>query len=171
MAKAQSIDFANMAALSVQESALNTLTFKKLDAQISINEKIAWLINRLEIFVDISAGQLNATGDAISVALTRSNLVTNLLDMTEGSILWNAFMQRQDFGAAATMILLQEPFTWDFSTFPGGGLITPPTPLYGAVKGTGCVAANLVQIRLWYQTLELTPEQYWQLVESVRIIA
>lgn len=171
MAKAQMDEFANVAALTVVESAANTLTFKKLDTQTSINEKIGWLINRLEFFLDISATQWNANLDSVSMALTRSNLVTNLIDLTEPAILWNAFIQRTDIGTAATSWLVREPFVYDFSTLPGGGLLTPPTPLYGAVKGVSCTAANTLYLRIYYQTIDLTPEQFWQLVESVRIVS
>jgi len=54
---------------------------------------------------------------------------------------------------------------------PGGGLIVPPNPLYLGIKGTGLAAAQAVSCRFWYTTIELTPDEYWELVEARRIIS
>lgn len=170
MAKTSGIEYANIAAVKCVESAANTLTFKKFDTQTSVMSKIAWLINRIDIFIDVSATQWNANLDSVSMALTRSNLMTSLIDLTEGAILWNAFIQRTDIGTSATSWFLREPFVYDFSTLPGGGLLTPPTPLYAAVAGVSCTAANTMYMRLYYQPIEMQGEEFWQLVESVRII-
>lgn len=171
MANKAMVEYANMAAVKVVESAPNTLTFKKLDTQVSITDKVAWLINRIQLVVDINATQWNANLDSFKIALVRSNLLLDITDQTDAAVLWGMFAQRTDIGTAATSWLLIEPFVFDFSTFPGGGILTPPTPLWGAVQGTSCTAAITAQLRIHYQPIQLQDSEFWQLVESVRIIS
>jgi len=167
--------FANIAAIQCDESAANTLTYKKLETGIAVFEKVAWLISRIEYAINnIGAAQLNATGDTIRLALTVSNMLASLssgIQQTASEVLHAMLIQRQDYGAAASGGLHIQPFAFDFSMLPGGGILVPPTAIYLAVQGEGCVAANTAWARIYYTTRQLSTEDYWQLVEARRIIA
>ena len=74
-------------------------------------------------------------------------------------------------GTPANFAFMDIPIVVDFSTLPGGGIIVPPNPLYLAAKGLGLGAAQSVSVRFWYTNIALKPEEYWELVESRRIIS
>jgi hypothetical protein len=163
--------FANYAIVSVVESAPNTLTFKKLETGVSMNEKIAWILNRIEYTVSsLLAAQFNADGDAFTFGLAVSASFASAA-ITEATILdWNQ-ITRQDFGAAATASMIRQPFTKDFSSLPMGGILVPPNPLYIFGQGTSLVGAMTAIARIHYTTLSLTTDQYWELVEARRVLS
>jgi len=167
--------FANIASIQCDESAANTLTYKKLETGIAVFEKVAWLICRVEYMVNnLAAANFNSDTDNVKVALTVSNMLTSLASgvmQTASEVLHAMQLQRLDYGAAASGFHSLQPFVFDFSFLPGGGILVPPTAIYLAVQGTGCVSANTVWARIYYITRELTTEDYWQLVESRRIIS
>lgn len=171
MAKQSAADkFCNTAVIQCTESAANTLTFKKLETGVPLFEKVAWLIHRLEYFInDISATQFNATGDYMTLALTASAAVATLT-MEDPACIDLLQVRRSDFGAAANAGMDVFPWVRDFTTLPGGGIIVAPNPLYLAAKGAGLVAASASLVKILYTNYPLSPDEYWELVESRRII-
>lgn len=162
--------FANYAIISVTESAANTLTFKKLETGISITEKVAWILSRVEYFVTpINSTQWAQADDGIDWGLSLSNAFTTP-GLAENTIIDLNFVARKDFGTAASAILLHGPWVKDFSQLPGGGILVPPTPLYLFAKGATAAAAHTVVARIHYTTLQLAIDQYWELVESRRVL-
>lgn len=162
--------FANFAIVTVTESALNTLTFKKLETGISLTEKVAWVIARVEYWPDpLNAAQFNGTGDLFAYGLSVSNAFAGPTPVETAILDFNA-IYREDLGAAASGFFLQRPFTKDFTSLPSGGIIVPPSPLYLYAKGTGLVAAGNVTARIYYTLLTLAVDQYWELVEARRIL-
>lgn len=170
MAKTQQDKFANQAVIYCIESAANTLTFKKLETGISLFEKMAWLISRVEYFITgMTATAFGATDDQLDVALTTTDQLV-ALSLENNAILDMFSIHRVDLGAAATGGFHVRPITKDFSTLPGGGLICPPNPLYLGIKGTALTGANGCRAKIFYTTYELTPDEYWELVEARRMI-
>lgn len=168
--KANLDKFANYAIITCLESAPNTLTFKKLETGISITEKVAWIIHRIEYFLGaIAAAQFNADQDAQVFGLSVSNAFATP-QLTENTILDLNSLIRVDLGAAATGSWERQPYTKDFTQLPSGGLLVPPTPLYLFNKGTSLVAASTVTARLHYTTRALVVDEYWELVESRRVL-
>lgn len=162
--------FANLAVITVIESAANTLTFKKLETGISLMDKVAWIINRIEYLVsDLTSTQFNASADSLKIGLSVSNAFSSA-DFNEPSILDLNLYQRIDWGAAASGVMTLTPFIKDFSSMPSGGIIVPPVPLYLFAKGNNLVGASTVVARLWYTLLPLATDQYWELVEARRVI-
>lgn len=163
--------FANMAIITVTESALNTLTFKKLETGIGLMEKVAWIINRIEYLIsDIGAAMFNASGDFLSFGLSLANSWT-YPNLYETTILdWNKFV-RQDIGAAASGSFEIQPIVKDFSSLPGGGILVPPNPLFGYAMGAGLTGPETVTMRLHYTLLPLATDQYWELVEARRVVS
>ncbi len=165
--------FANMATITVTESAANTLTYKKLETGMSLFEKYAWIINRIEYFFTFNATLFNASADTLALALTttntRSTIMTNAT-FTDPSVLDLLQITRTDIGAAASGFMITNPIVKDFSSLPGGGLIAPPAPMYGAAEGSSLVSATTSIIKLYYTILELNTEDYWELVEARRLL-
>jgi len=172
MAKAPAKDqFVNQAVINCLESAANTLTFKKLETGISLFEKMAWLIQRVEyFFADMTATVFNSTGDKVTVAISTTDQLASL-SISNAAVLDILAVQRRDFGAAAVADLYSEPYTKDFSMLSGGGLLVPPNPLYLGVVGSGMAAAMEAVVKIFYTNVELSIDQYWELVESRRIIS
>jgi len=166
--------FSNIASISVLESAANTLTYKKLETGVSMFEKYAWIINRIEYFFPVDAAVFNATTDTLALALMANNVRATILtaatfqDMSVLDMIW---ISRQDYGAAASGGMNVLPLVKDFSQLPGGGLIVPPAPLYGAAQGTGLVSASQSVIKIYYTVLELAADEYWELVEARRLLS
>jgi len=176
MAEKRATDkFANIASITLQESAANTLTFAKLETGVALFEKMAWIIHRLEILYSTDiASVFNANADFTLVALCATNQITSIAGgatITNPAILYGRKFSRVDFGTAASGFVREEPFVVDFSTLPGGGLIVPPNPIYGAIQGNSEAAAALVYLRLYYTQYALAESEYWELVEARRIIS
>lgn len=163
--------FANQAVITCTESAANTLTFKKLETGISLFEKLAWIIHRIDYYISNRlAAEFNGDGDSLAFALTTTDQLTSLALSNAAVLDWMEWM-RADYGTAAAMVPAVSPITKDFASLPGGGLIVPPNPLYLGVKGTGLVAADTVTVKFYYTNRALSPDEYWELVESRRIIS
>jgi hypothetical protein len=165
--------FANMATIICIESAANTLTYKKLETSFGTFEKIAWIIHRIEYFFTNASTAFNGTDDLLYCALmtgnTRNDLLTNTI-FTDPQVLDLFAMTRWDFGAAGSGFTLTKPTIRDFSQMPSGGLIVPPSPLYGAVQGSGLAAAGSIVMRIYYTIKELATDEYWELVEARRLL-
>lgn len=169
-AKTKIDSYANVAALKVTESAANTQTSTKFAFPFSIMDKMGILMHRIEYEVTNGAN-LAASVDRVTMALTTAASVTDITDVTDPQIIDSVRFTRYDFGAAASGILLRQPFVKDFSSLPGGGVLMAPNPLYMMVEGFSVAAAFIVQVRLYYTYMNMTTEEYWQLVESRRIIS
>jgi len=163
--------FANIAYLEVVESAANTLTFAQLQlATTLMSEKMALIIHRLEYyFVDLAS--FNSTGDFLQIALTVSNTITSLTDMSQPEILTFNRIARLDLGAAATGRLIMQPYEKDFTSLPGGGILVPADRMYLGIQGSGMAAACTARMRLYYTVKALTKEDFWDLIEARRIMS
>lgn len=162
--------FANLAVIGVTESAANTLTFKKLETGISLFEKMAWIIHRIEYYVEVLAAAFNGDADFLDLGISTTDQLT-AVSFSNNAVVDKLEVQRSDFGAAAVAILQQKPLYKDFTNLPGGGLILPPNPLYGFICGGGLASARSATIRLFYTNYPLSADEYWELVESRRLIS
>jgi len=162
--------FANLAVITVVETAANTLTFKKLETGISLFEKVAWVISRVEYDVAFGMPYFDAHGDQIEIALTATDQLTSLA-YANNALIDKLTITRIDTGTPATSIMGIRPWVKDFATLPGGGIIVPPNPLYLAAKGLSLTAAMTAIVRLFYTNLQLSVDQYWELVEARRMIS
>lgn len=173
MKKSSSESFANMATITVTESAASTLTFKKLETGQSILDKVAWIIHRIEYYFTPLATLFDGTGDNLCVGISTTNVRSSNLTTeayTDPTNIDLIKIFRADFGAAAAGSLVSIPVVRDFSALPSGGLIIPPAPVYGFAQGSGLAAASTAIMKIWWTSLELTTDDYWQLVEARRLM-
>lgn len=159
---------ANVAAILVTESAANTQTSAQFNFPYSVMDKMALNICRIEYWLD--ASQLNSAGDWVCAALTTGKALVSIQDQTDPGLLDSHRIMRRDLGAAASGILEVVPFIKDFSMMPGGGLLVAPTPLYAMIQSFGAAAANAAWVKVFYTYMQLATDEYWELVESRRII-
>ena len=163
--------FANQAVIVCTESAANTLTFKKLETGISLFEKVAWLISRIDYFLHLGTlDLLLGAADAVYCGLTATDQMASLA-LTNAAVIDLLYMGFCLRGAAASFEIKECMVTHDLSTLPSGGIIVPPNPLYGAIVGGSLAAAATITIKIFYTNYQLSVEEYWELVESRRIIS
>ncbi len=163
MAKQTKDRYVNTAFGSVTESAANTLTFNEIQTSISIFEKVAWIISRIEWYLPTATlALLAAADDLFDMALTASNNISSLALNAAAVIDLNTF---QNGNVAPSW-----PMVRDFSQLPGGGKIIAPRPLYVALKGTSVASAGSVQCRISFLQMVLTPDEYIELIDFYRIV-
>jgi hypothetical protein len=161
---------AQHAAITVTESAANTLTFQQLQTGAALFERRALMIHRIEYIPSMATVNLLLdSSDLIIMGLSTSSSITDLEPSNP-----NIFDQLQigmiDIGTVANMQLLFHPIVHDFAMLPGGGLLLPGYPVYGFVKGTSIASACIVRFRFQFTAIQLKPEEYIELVEASRII-
>jgi hypothetical protein len=166
--------FANVFGIGLTESAANTLTYRRLETGFSLADKIAWVIHRLEYYLAFSrAVVFNTTGDEMVMGVCLSNVFSTMASAvvyTDPAVVDWLHLRREDYGVAASGEVVYEPYVKDFTNLPGGGLIVPPVPVFGFIQGTGCASAGVSVIKGFYTVRELSTDDYWQLVESRRVI-
>lgn len=162
--------FANIAYLSVTESAANTLTFAQLQmATMMMDAKYALIIHRAEWFIGDLAS-LNSSTDRINIALTLTDRITDIGDQSQPEVLFYQRIARFDLGAAATGNFVDFPKSRDFTNLPGTGILVPADRLYIGIQGAGAAAAMQVNMRLYYTVKELETADYWDLIEARRVM-
>jgi hypothetical protein len=161
--------FANIAATYFAMTTLNTARFVKFDFPFSIMDKVGLLINRMEYIIG-GLDKLNSTLDWAIGGLACASTVADTEDTRDPLIVDQYKLQRIDMGTAASGMIVEAPFMKDFSGLPGGGILVPPSPLYAFMDSDGASDVMTLRIRIYYQYLELSPEDYWQLVESRRVV-
>ena len=162
--------YANVAAIDLTESAANTLTTAKFAFPFSIMDKMGILISRVEYELANLSSVLAASADQIIAGLV-AGTAPDMTNPADPLVIDTYKTTRLDFGAAASGVVVQQPFIKDFSTLPGGGILVAPNPLYVAILGVSAGAAGRVKVRLFYTYFEMSTDEYWQLVESRRIIS
>lgn len=162
--------YANVAAVSVGESVAGTLASAKFAFPFSIMDKMGLLIQRIEYF-PAALSQLNSTGDEVRMALLSKASVTDITNQSDPSVIDSYVFTRMDLGTAASGLLLSRPVTRDFTTLAGGGILVAPGALYAAVQSAGAGGAMSMWIRLYYTYMQLSADEYWQLVESRNVIS
>jgi hypothetical protein len=167
-------NFANQATIVCVESAPTVLTFKKLEVGYSVFEKVAWIIHRIEYYLSAATALLDASGEAVMMALCAANTpasIATLASYTDPAIIDFFYRARSDFGVAASGWIEEIPFTKDFSSLPGGGIIVPPYPLYGAIQSVGAAGSLTGVIKLWFTEQKLDEASYWALVNARRLLS
>lgn len=171
MAKTGSLGvYSGSTQIQVTESAANTLTFQRLATGIAPAERIGWVLAKFQML--IGAGEwakFNSSGDALTIALTVSNQLT-ALSFNDPAIMDLIEVSRIDLGTAASGLFVHGMIEHDFSTLPGGGLLMLPNPVYLGIKGTGLSAAASCVARLYFQTVEMSDSDYFNLVQSRQIL-
>lgn len=170
MAKKTIDKYANVAAMTLTEAVAGTFISAKFTFPFSIMDKMALLISRLEYWPG-GLNQLNSSGDYILGGLLAASSVVDMRVQSDPLVIDSFSFGRIDLGAAASGVFVNMPWIKDFSTLPGGGILVAPNPLYLGLLSSGAAGVTNLSIRLYYTYMELETDEYWQLVESRRIIS
>jgi hypothetical protein len=161
--------YANKFYGSVVESAANTLTFKEIQTSVDTFSKRAWILHRLEWYIPpASVNLILAADDVIQLALVASDKLS-ALDLSSSAVI-DLMELSQSLATAVGFAHRVMPFARDFNTYPGGGLIITPRPLYVAVKGASLASAVTVAVRGYFTAKELSADEYLELVDFYRIV-
>jgi len=162
--------YANLAALYVLQDVANTVKYTSFNFPFSVMDRIGLIVSRIE-YQPTALQQLDASADTIEVGVSVANNLADPYDVTDARLVdYQTMIRRQD--AAPTSSYLERlPIIKDFSTLPGGGLLIAPNPLYAFVHTGGAGAVMGLRVRFWYTWMVMAAEDYWQLVESRRVVA
>lgn len=169
MASTMSDVYPNKGYAVVTESAANTLTFSEIQTNVSIFEKVAWLLQRIEwYFTYATYALLGDSGDTIDAALCSSNQITALSLSNPGVIdLMTMYkLEASDVGYNYQM----QPLVRDFGSLGGGGLLIAPRPLYVGIKGTGVASVATAACRFYFKQIQLKPDEYLELIDFYRLV-
>jgi hypothetical protein len=170
MAKLKGEGFANMAYLTVTEAVAGTLKFAKLQvASEFVGPSRAMVIHRMEL-VFTGLNNLNTSADWIDVALTLSDRVTDISDLSQAEVIVWGQKLRLDIGTAASGLIIENPQLREFENMPGGGLLVPVDFLYLGVKSTGAAGVCGASARIYYSALELDTASYLELLQARRVL-
>lgn len=169
--KQSSMDkYSNMAAVTATPGSADAFASTKFAFPFSIMDKVGLLLSRIEYFVNTLSG-LNGGTDYIYAGLATAASLASIADSADPLMVDSIRLVRVDMGTAASSLIFELPLVRDFSNLPGGGLLVAPNPLYLWTQSNGAGAVMTVSCRLWYTYIEMAPDEYWQLVESRRVIS
>jgi len=163
--------FANIATIEVVSSGANVLTFQEMRTQVGIQpdrkSANAVIIDEIDYFVNIAAlNEFTANGDIAKIAITISNAVSDLEDITDRRILHSALLARTDFGTAAGGQFTIMPIVFQF--FPP--LITAERSLFLAVHTAGLASAMTLRARIYHRVVEIKQAEFIELAEVFRLV-
>lgn len=164
MAKTSPDKYANVAFGSVTMSAANTLTFSQIQMGVGLFEGKAMILHRVSFRPSfVSVHELAAATDRLVMALTTSNRLSSIIDVTDPSIIGNVDLI--SLGAAIEVVRL--PFQIDYSNLPGGGKLLACNPIYAAMWTSGAAAASAMKVDLEFTFVELSPQDYLEVIQSM----
>ncbi len=162
--------FSNIARIAITMSAPNVLSFQRMYSGVSQFEKVCWVIHRIEYFLTVGMlAEMTVDADEITMALTTTDAIS-ALNTEQSSVLDIAKWQKLLTGTVVSEMIQKQPTIHDFGSLPGGGLIVVPAPLYLAMDTAGLASAGVASMRIRFTWKTLKAEEYWELVESTRII-
>ncbi len=170
MAQAIRDRFANIASIEVVESSANTLTFASLNTNMGFigrrDQALAMVIDEIQWRPDHTAIiALLANADRIRMALTISNQVTDLTDLTDRRILATFEQSIVVVGTATSIAFYRSPVKDQF--FPP--LITAERTLYLAAHGVSLTTVITAQVRILFRVETLTAGELVELAEVFRL--
>jgi hypothetical protein len=113
---------------------------------------------------------MDSTGDEVFFGLTVNPTIVNIANLADPLIVDLVNVQRLDMGTAASGNLHTFPIVRDLNYLPGGGILVAPNPLYAMIEGKTGATPMSVLIRMFYTSLEMSTDEFWQLVQSRRIV-
>ena len=152
------------------ESGANTLSFSEIQTNVDVFSKAAWVLHRLEWYLPAATRALLVDNyDAITMALCSSDKAS-ALELDDPSVI-DLYTLEKSLATSVGYMYFQYPFIRDFGSLPGGGLIITPRPLYVGLKGTGLASASTGEVRGYFTKLELSADEYLELVDFYRIVS
>lgn len=163
-------EYSQLAYVSVTESAANTLTFAGLSVFSNILTPKGIIIHRIEYQISNAVLDLfNASGDTLTYGLAGDDSVSTI-SLDDAQVYDYNLLQRIDLGAAATGYFRDDVHVNDFSSLPGGGRLVPADRIYAYAQGSGLTGASTIRVRFHFTIKDLSPQQYLELAQSLRVL-
>lgn len=165
--------FAQLAYIDVDIPDGGELTYQLLQiAQYSVNApKLGIILHRWEVDFSDFFGHANSKGAGTwdcSVALTISNLMSSIhYRYPEVLQVLDKFLS---YSTAVGRIWDKSIERLDWTNLPGGGILIPADRLYLAAQCDDVDAVVTITSRIWYTVVELTAQDYLELVEQRTIL-
>lgn len=157
--------------LGVTMSAANTLTFAEVAVGISLFDYAGFLLTRIEYTPGgASYHEVLTTADSMTVAVCGSNTITDL-NVTRPEVYDRINVITIPNGTPASAWVQTLPEIHDFTGMQQGGILVPAQNVYIGMLSTGFVAAGTCTIRMWYRVLEMTPADYIELAQRLRVLS
>lgn len=149
---------------------MNVLSFAELATFVSIFEKKAFLISRVEYVFSLACMlQFDAETDVVTYGLCTSNSIASAA-IGEPQIFDYNRLQEILTAAGVSSHLVQQPFVKDLSTLPSGGLLIPSRPIFLYMVSEGWTIAGELWARIYFTVVDLKADEYWELVEATRLV-
>jgi len=165
--------FVNKAYTSVLQSAANAAAYGEINFNIPTFDKVAIVISKIEYHFATGAwAEMVANTDQMLYGLTTNASLGALTpaSLNNPAVIDLNYITNIVVGAVTSLTQVFDPLVIDYSNMPDGGIIVPPRPLYLYFSTAGFVAATTAYVVLWFRYLNLSTEDYWDLVESTRVI-
>lgn len=168
MAAKQQDKFTNILHERVTMSAANTLTFSEIDVGLNIFDKVGLIIQRIEYVPEdnIFDTEMTADGDKINFGICADSGITTL-NVNERAVI-DTHSEYYILETAVGFRYVTIPIVHNFSQLPGGGILVSPRPLYLAATSGGFANPVVVDMRMYFTVMKMTPESYFELLESRR---
>lgn len=162
--KAKKDLYANKAYGLVTMSAANTLTFGQIQMGVGLFQGIALVIHRVLWYPSWGTlKEIVAATDILSFALTTSNRLTGLVDISDPAIITRKAIAAIGVGTEPYHL----PIISDFTTLPGGGKLVPANPLWIGCTSSGFAAAGEMRAELEFTFVELADREYLELIQTM----
>lgn len=163
--------YANLAAIAVTQASINTIVFQELRTQVGIESDrksaSAMIVDEIDYFprtADLQ--QMTTAGDFIRYAITISNAVPDLEDITDRRILHSGVFIRHDNGTAGNATIFQMPVVAQF--FPP--IITAERALFLALDSNGLAAVATLRARIYHRIVQVSQGEFLELAEVFRLV-
>lgn len=156
--------YANSAYGYVLQTAINTLTFAQIMMGTGLFEGRALCLHRIKYFpLESGLRELVAATDALTLAITTTNRLTALSNISDPSIIDRVSRTC----IAANIEPMDTPIISDFTMLPMGGRLIPANPLYLAINCGGFAAVCSCRAELEFTFVDMTSSDYLELLQSM----
>jgi hypothetical protein len=164
MAQGKVDAYANKAFGELTLSAANTLTFAQIQMGVGLFQGTALIVHRIKWSPHkATCRELVAATDSLYMALTTSNRLASIYDVSEPAII----DRKAVIGVGADVALIELPFVSDFTSLPSGGKLVPANPLWVAGVTDGFAAAAVLRVEIEFTFVELKSDQYLELLQAL----
>lgn len=157
-------NYVNMIDVSVAQTVINTTVFEEIKIGVSLYDKVAVRVERLEYYPANVAAEVQAATDTFRAGITQSNQLATMSPEER------AIVDVLDLGCsvAAGAGFVRSPFVRDFRELSGGGILVSPQPIYLGLQTAGYIGLEDVTARMYFTLIELSDSEFFELMESRR---
>jgi hypothetical protein len=146
---------------AVAQAVANTAGYHNIETGLRISSGQALLIMQVKFYIGAAIFvDLAAAADELQVGLFSG---TDLADFNTGS--------QQKFGSicvlscgVTTTTRVTSPLVLDFTTYPSGGILVPPSPLFFGIQTFGAAAPYTMAAEMWYIPVSIPAPQSIEMI-------